>query len=254
MKRRVAIYVLVGCYAFLWTGGVVTHFMLGRTPLNAQWTAPAFLACATALIFLGTAGGRLWLAAAGIGGFLAELGGVQVAFLFGPYSYSGVLQPQLGGVPVVMACAWVILLAYVKHRLPLLGMNRWVAVVAGAVWMVALDLVIDPVATLALGYWTWHAPGPYYGVPFSNFTGWLIVSAALLAAGLNVRVEGRAARTVGLSVLVFFGLLAAAHGLRWPVAITALLCGWDVWLARRSRRSCCGSPPASPEGTQTSET
>lgn len=254
MKGRAAVYLLVGCYGVLWVGGVISHFLWGRTPPNAQWTPSAFLVCAAVLVFLGTTGGRLWLAAAGTGGFLAELGGVQVALLFGPYSYSGVLQPQLGGVPVVMACAWVILLAYVKHRLPLLEMNRWAAVVAGAVWMVGLDLVIDPVATLGLGYWTWHAPGPYYGVPFSNFTGWLVVSAALLAAGWNVRVEGRAARTVGLSVLVFFGLLAAAHGLRWPVAITALLCGWDVWLARRSRRSGRVVSPAGAEANQTSET
>jgi uncharacterized membrane protein len=166
---------------------------------------------------------------------LAELGGVQVALLFGPYSYSGVLQPQLGGVPVVMACAWIILLGYVKSRLPLLGMNRWVAVVAGAVWMTAIDLVIDPVATLGLGYWVWHAPGPYYGVPFSNFTGWLLVSAILLAAGWNARVEGRAPRWVGLSVVVFFGLLALAHRLWWAWAAGAGLCGWDYWLGRMSR-------------------
>lgn len=235
MKTRVLSYLLIGLYGVLWGGGVIAHFLWQRTPAGAQWTAPAFLACAAALVLLGASSGRLWLAAAGAGGFLAEVGGVQVALLFGPYSYSGVLQPQLAGVPVVMACAWVILLAYVKNRLGRLEMNRWVAVVAGAVWMTAIDLLIDPVATLGLGYWVWHAPGPYYGVPFSNFTGWLVVSAVLLAAGWNVRVEGPGPRWVGLSVIVFFGLLAAAHRLWWPAAVAGALCGWDAWLARAQR-------------------
>lgn len=236
MRRlRVVVGVLTIIYAVLWAGGVVSHFLWQRTPPNAGWAAPTFLACGAAMVLLGAKGGRLWLAAAGAGGFLAETGGVQVALLFGPYSYSGVLQPQLAGVPVVMACAWVILLAYVKNRLLLLEINRWVGVVAGAIWMTAIDLVIDPVATLGLGYWVWHAPGPYYGVPFSNFTGWLVVSAVLLAAGWNVRVEGPGPRWVGLSVIVFFGLLAMAHRLWLPAAVAGALCGWDARLTRLRR-------------------
>jgi uncharacterized membrane protein len=249
VKRRVPNYMLICLYGVLWGGGVVAHLLWQRTPPGAQWTAPAFLACAAALVLLGASSGRVWLAAAGAGGFLAEVGGVQVALLFGPYSYSGVLQPQLAGVPVVMACAWVILLAYVKNRLALLEMNRWVAVVAGAVWMTAIDLLIDPVATLGLGYWVWHAPGPYYGVPFSNFTGWLVVSAALLAAGWNVRAEGLGPRWVGLSVIVFFGVLAMAHRLWWPVAVAGALCAWDAWLARARREG----PPEGQAETGTAE-
>ncbi len=31
------------------------------------------------------------------------------------------------------------------------------------------------------GFWRWAHPGPYQGVPLSNFAGWLLVSAALMA-------------------------------------------------------------------------
>lgn len=235
MKLRLAYAVLTAFYALLWCGGVVSHFLWQRTPPGAGWTAAAFLACAAALTILGAKGGRLWLAAAGLAGFAAELGGTQVALLFGPYSYSGVLQPQLAGVPVVMTCAWIVLLGYVKSLLPVLDLNRWIAVVAGAVWMTALDGLIDPVATLALGYWNWHAPGPYYGVPFSNFTGWLVVSAALFAAGVKVHIAGRPPGWVGLSVIVFFGLISAAHGMLAPGVIAIALCGWHRWLEHKAR-------------------
>jgi len=239
MNLRVAKAVLLGFYAVLWVGGVVSHLLWRRTPPEALWTAPAFLGCAAALVLLDQRRSLYWLAGAGAAGFAAELAGTKVALFFGPYSYSGVLQPQLAGVPVVMACAWVILLAYVKSCLPALNMGRWPAVLAGAIWMVACDVVIDPVSTLALGYWQWHAPGPYYGVPFSNFTGWLVVSSILLATGIKFTVEGRLPRWLGFSVLAFFGLIAAAHRMPWPALAAALLCGWHLRLeCARSRRRC----------------
>ncbi|GIU76722.1 MAG: hypothetical protein KatS3mg004_3809 [Bryobacteraceae bacterium] len=248
MKGRWLIGALAGLYLLLWAGGVVAHFLWRRTPAGAEWAAPAFLACAAAMVFLGEGRRRAWLAAAGAGGFLSELIGVRFSALYGRYSYTGVLQPQLAGVPVVMACAWVILISYVKDRSGRLQLNPWAEVFVGALWMTAIDLAIDPVATLAVQYWVWHEPGPYYGVPLGNFLGWMLVSAALLAAGRHFSSGEEARRGplaqashwVGLSVIVFFGLLALAHGLWWPVAVAAVLTGWDLWLCQRS------SPVAQP--------
>jgi hypothetical protein len=72
VKTRVLNYMLICLYGVLWGGGVVAHLLWQRTPPGAQWTAPAFLACAAALVLLGASSGRVWLAAAGAGGFLAE--------------------------------------------------------------------------------------------------------------------------------------------------------------------------------------
>ncbi len=299
MKCRWRIGILAGFYALLWTGGVVAHLLWQQTPAHTGWAAPAFLACGAALLFLGAQSGRWWLAAAGLGGFLSEVVGIRLPSLYGSYSYTEVLQPQVAGVPVVMACAWVVVIGYVKNRLRLLALKPWAQVLVGAAWMTAIDLCIDPVATLGLGYWVWHDPGPYYGVPLSNFLGWLLVSAALLAAGWRVRLEGqhraaeasfaldrehvrvgrwgwatpsgrrrvgsrhrKAAETppspevlpsphrlfhrgsvpaietphwVGLSVIVFFGLLGAAHSLWWAAIAALVLAICDGWLALRIR-------------------
>ena len=39
--------------------------------------------------------------------------------------------------------------------------------------MVALDLLIDPLASGPLGYWIWEAKGWFCGVPLVNFFGWV---------------------------------------------------------------------------------
>ena len=47
--------------------------------------------------------------------------------------------------------------------------------------MTAWDLFLDPQMTTE-GYWRWPNGGSYRGVPISNFVGWFVVAAGLLAA------------------------------------------------------------------------
>jgi hypothetical protein len=242
MAARLLSAILLGIYAVLWVGGVTAHLLWQRTPDGAGWSAAAFLSCGAALLLLRLPGARLWLLAAGAAGFLVELAGVRLGLPFGPYSYTPVLEPQLGGVPLVMSCAWMILIAYVKSLIDLLPLRRLTAVAAGVAWMTMIDLAIEPVATVALDYWRWHAPGHYYGIPWSNYAGWIAVSALLLASGVNLRMEGRWPAWIGSSVVVFFGLLAIAHRLWGAVGVTLALVCWHLWLVRRGTQETVRSP------------
>src|SRR5207247_10065651 len=47
--------------------------------------------------------------------------------------------------------------------------------------MVSLDTSFDPVFSAKLGLWTWTGPTQYFGVPFSNFFGWLLASLTFFA-------------------------------------------------------------------------
>ncbi len=226
---------LASVYAMLWAGGVASHFLWRATPSGAGWTAPAFLTCSALLVLVELERKRLLLLALGALGWLAELAGTRLGIPFGDYSYGPVLQPQAFGVPLVMACAWITLLAYVKSSLAVTCLKPWQTIFAGAAWMTALDLVIDPVATAALRFWRWPAGGVYYGIPLSNFAGWMIVSAVLLAAGTRLEIKGRMTRWMGASVVIFFGLLAVAHGLIWPAAISAALSLAHLKLERQGR-------------------
>jgi uncharacterized membrane protein len=232
MRGRWWVVGLTGAYAVLWFGGVLAHLLWGKTPERAGWTAPAFLGCAAALVLVAEAGARRWLVGVGMAGLLVEMFGATTGLPFGRYSYTDVLQPQLAGVPAAMFCAWVILIAYVRALLAPLGWRRWRGVAIGAAWMTAIDLAIDPVATRALDFWRWHTPGDYYGVPLSNFAGWFVVSAFVLASGWRVNSGATATPRIGRSVVLFFGFLAAAHGLIVPSAVAFVLVALDLFLRR----------------------
>ncbi|UCH05292.1 MAG: carotenoid biosynthesis protein, partial [Candidatus Thorarchaeota archaeon] len=56
------------------------------------------------------------------------------------------------------------------------------ALPASALLLVMFDLILDP-AAVVLNIWVWDVPGPYYGIPISNYTGWFLtglVAAVLL--------------------------------------------------------------------------
>jgi putative membrane protein len=209
--RKVILTALAGAYIALWIGGVGAHTLYGGPPADAQWTAPVFLLLA-GLIVLATASlANLTglLAAAGIG-FIAEYIGVSRGFLFGQYAYTGTLKPLLLGVPLVMACAWMILFAYVKQMLLPFKLSRPVETLISGVWMVAMDLLIDPLAANRLGYWRWIDVGAYYGVPWRNFLGWFVVSLLIFGIIGQRPQSDLWARSVGLSILLFFTIIALA--------------------------------------------
>ena len=205
-------------YAVLWIGGVVSHLLLRETPQGAGWTAPLFLAMAAAIAVNASRGDRQWLISAGAAGFFIEVLGVRTGWPFGRYEYNAGLQPQWLGVPLALACAWLVLLAYTQQ----LCLSRPKLAPLAALWMVALDLIVDPVATRTLGYWSWNATGAWFGVPFSNLAGWFAVSTLLLALAPPRRTRSHTVSLLGLSIVLFFGLIALAHGM-YGISILALV-------------------------------
>jgi putative membrane protein len=113
----------------------------------------------------------------------------------GRYEYSSVLQPQALRVPLALICAWVVMTAYAWQAVSRRFASAAMRAAVGGAWMMALDLLIDPVATNAMSYWRWLDPGPYYGVPLSNFAGWFLAGALLLSLAAASEVYGARRRT-----------------------------------------------------------
>jgi uncharacterized membrane protein len=116
--------------------------------------------------------------------WLVEFAGSTTGVPFGPYVYTKALQPQLGGVPLIIPLAWLMMLPpawgiaamVVKNQrysstLLVRLIRSGVAAVAFTVW----DLFLDP-QMVAWGFWTWAKPGAYFGIPLVNFLGWILVS------------------------------------------------------------------------------
>jgi len=115
--------------------------------------------------------------------YLMEEIGVRTGLIFGAYHYSDLLGAKLGHVPVIIPLAWFMMIypAWMVATVITRGVNTQslpglTAKAAIAAWaMTAWDLVMDPGMTAA-GNWIWEDGGPYFGVPFHNYFGWLLTT------------------------------------------------------------------------------
>jgi bisanhydrobacterioruberin hydratase len=105
--------------------------------------------------------------------------GVATGFPYGRFFYGEALGPTVAGlVPFLLPVSYVpLVLGAVAAAW---GGPRLLHVAFSALILVWMDTVLDPGAT-SLGFWVWPGGGAYYGVPASNFAGWLL-SGALAAA------------------------------------------------------------------------
>jgi uncharacterized membrane protein len=82
---------------------------------------------------------------------------------------------------------------YVRRFTPARLRNSIPVLVLGAVLMVAVDLVVDPLALLGK-YWFlgeiyyYPEPGIHFGVPVANYLGWFAVALVIIA--VNQRADG----------------------------------------------------------------
>jgi putative membrane protein len=214
-RLRQAVFIAVSSfYLFLWAGGIFSYVMDGGPPAALSWTAPIFLLMASLIVVSTSAVSEiLFLLLGGIIGFISEVAGVHYGLVFGGYRYTDVLSPNFLEVPLVMICAWLVLVGYVRQMLAGFKLSRWLLIIIASIWMTAIDLVIDPLAAGALGYWRWFEKGVYYGIPTHNFIGWFAVSFLVFWSLRGQVVKNVWAQHTGLSIILFFTLLAFMHGL-----------------------------------------
>lgn len=110
-------------------------------------------------------------------GYLAEWAGINRHWLFGDYSYGKTLGIKLFAVPVIISINWFLLTysasVVMQHSRLKNGVFR---VLTGAILLVLLDLLIEPVA-IKFDYWQWTGGS----APFKNYACWFLVSAIMLA-------------------------------------------------------------------------
>ena len=132
-------------------------------------------------------GPRRGVGAALLGCILAwsvELIGLHTGFPFGRYRYTGVLRPELAGVPVIVPLAWTAMALAALTVGRRLGTGRLRTALLGGVALATWDVFLDP-QMVAAGYWRWQSPQwtipGVPGIPLSNFAGWLVAAVLLIA-------------------------------------------------------------------------
>ena len=103
-------------------------------------------------------------------GMVSEILGVNYGLIFGDYVYLDNLGFKILGVPVLIGVNWIILTFITGSLSSFIFKNKYVSIFMGAILMIGLDLLIEPVAPL-LGFWIFDLQK----VPLQNYIGWFVI-------------------------------------------------------------------------------
>ncbi|WP_255682173.1 bisanhydrobacterioruberin hydratase [Natrinema sp. SYSU A 869] len=169
--------------------------------------------------------------------YAIELVGVRTDWPYGAFEYGIRLGPMLGGdvplalplffVPLVLN-AYLLTLLILRERAARTILRLLAAIAA----VVAVDLVLDPGA-VAIGFWEYVPPGGYYGVPASNYWGWLLsgtVAVVLVDRAFDRAVLLERVRTCEfalddlVSFVLLWGAINVLYGNWLAAGVAGLFC------------------------------
>lgn len=194
----------------------------------------ALLGWRRTLIFFGLAAVISWA---------FEQVGVATGAVYGAYHYTDVLGAKLGHVPFLIPLAWFMMIypSYVVANLIVdnqpggtrggAGRVVWLSLLSAAI-VTAWDVVMDPAMSGGrMTAWIWEQGGPYFGVPYQNFFGWMLTTFViyLVYRFIEQRMAGPATEPlhpwiVALPVIAYAGMMLAytAPGFQPELRLVAL--------------------------------
>ncbi len=238
-SRRGALWLLFGAL-FLFLQGFFVAKVPGATRPELANVSAVFV-----LVLYAPSAWALgkWLGAKRAIGVLTALGAfalvletfaVKTGVPYGRFVYGPKIGALLfGAVPWTVPFSWppLVLGALALAR----GKSAPTLVAQATLWLLAFDLLLDPGA-VSQRFWTYQAGGFFYGVPLTNFLGWLLSGAA--GSWLLWRLSGERfdfppplISSVVL-VLSFWTGVCAFSGIIVPALVGFGLlgvCGWRVW-------------------------
>ena len=293
---RVALVFLLAHAAMMIFSGVAFATFLSppfpewlQTPANQKimvfmykWggqTTVVFGAMAGLLHSIGRLGRRTawWVFLASFGISLgAELLGTSTGLPFGPYSYTNQLGFKIFGlVPFNIPTSWFYMLycslAICGRLLPATddGKSRWWWALISGLVLTAWDVSMDP-GMVASVHWLWHLPslegmplwqsiligGHFYGMPLTNWLGWLLTGIVVARVMLMIVPPSRWARDVSpskfpLALYAVNGILplgiCLGRGLWGAFFLGTLAMAIPLYLAMRKGTKAV-SVPTRPQG------
>ena len=209
--KKIFILSSVALFVILLFGGVFSELGLVSNP--PDWAPNLFMIFGCILIIIFSKKKLAYtLILCGIIGFFYEVAGVHLGFLFGSYNYTDVFNIKLFSVPIVMICAWIIVLTFTLSIIQ--DLPKTYSFIVGALIMVIIDLLIDPVAVHGLEIWKWDSKGFYYDIPIHNFLGWFFLSIPLiiLFSFFEYKIH-KFSRLTSIVIISFFVIIGILNGL-----------------------------------------
>lgn len=142
----------------------------------------------------------IWLVIGYVIAWISEVASINTGFPYGWYFYNYQNMPgelMVAGVPFWDSLSYPFMIfAGYKTAEFILGirsgvacsfLKRIAAIICGSVLTMVLDIIIDPLTNVGekwfLGkIYYYPEPGPYFGVPISNFAGWFFVPLCVILA------------------------------------------------------------------------
>jgi putative membrane protein len=219
----------VGWIAFAIYLVLVVGFAWNPTPFAQGLAALGIaMACAHAALFYGWKNAVILFAICLAITFTMENVGAATGFPFGRYHFEvGSDLMHVGAIPIIVGPLWFGMgyLSWIVAGTLLGGAHRHLS---GKIELIALpivaafvmtqwDVVMDPPEATISKAWIWHDGGAHFGVPISNYLGWLLTSwlfhqafAIYLSgrrdASAGVTEQGRALRLVAILLYLCSGL------------------------------------------------
>ena len=166
---------------------LVIGFAWNPTPLAQALAAIGIAAaCVHAALFYGWRDALAIFAICVVITFAMENTGSLTGFPFGRYHFEvGADLPHIGVIPVIVGPLWFgmgyfsWILAGTLLGAPARPASKFEVLawpVVAAFVMLQWDVVMDPPASTISKAWIWHDGGVHFGVPLSNYAGWLLTS------------------------------------------------------------------------------
>ena len=194
------------------------------------FAAPAFWAVK---MWLGVRDAVFLFGVLGVLALVIETSAIITGFPYGHFGYSDLLGYRLFGyTPWTVFLAWtpLVLAAYAISARGIVGegsavVSRVARVVVLALLLVIFDVVLDPGA-VKIGFWRYEGGGVFYGVPVSNFVGWLF-SGAIAGVVLEIffwikrPLLPAPAQMISSTFFIvsFWTFIAFFSGMYWPLGI-----------------------------------
>ncbi|MDC1068866.1 carotenoid biosynthesis protein [Candidatus Kapabacteria bacterium] len=125
--------------------------------------------------------------------------GLNTGYLFGNYSYSTLLKPQVLGLPLAIGSAW--LSTFLISTTIISSRKSLVFIIFGSLLMTTFDFFLEP-AAIKLNYWTWEG----VSIPTSNYITWFTISLLYFTIQyfLKLRITNKGLKHLYLAQVLYF--------------------------------------------------
>jgi putative membrane protein len=243
-------FILIFGLAFFLASWLVANVPIGE---SVTWVSALFIvilalpSCYYLIDWAGIRRGLVILGFFALFPIIIEAIGISTGLPYGPFYYTDQMGFKiLGLVPWSVAFAFAPLILGSITLANAFTKDARLAIPLSALILVAVDLVLDP-AAVVLSIWVWVNPGPYYGIPISNYTGWFITAliASIIMHLLTMKEVGAAREVpprVATSLFISLGFwtgFSVWTGLLAPIAIgffLLFLVGWILFASSQQEQ------------------